>query len=197
MSSSIHSSVVMYATALPMAVDGTVAREAPPPFPELFRTYTPYVWRLLRRLGVAERDVADLAQDVFLTVHTHLDRFEGRSHIRTWIYGICVNRARDYLRLARVRRELPTDELPDRHEDASQDRDLDKKNALKRLDAMLSRLDDEKRTVFVLFDVESMPMEDVARVMDCPLQTAYSRLYAARSELKSMADAQRMKEVRV
>lgn len=197
MASSLHSPVVMYASAMPMAVEGTVPREAPPPFPELFRTYTPYVWRLLRRLGVAERDVADLAQEVFLTVHTHLERFEGRSHIRTWIYGICVNRSRDYLRLARVRREHPTDVLPESHDEATQEHDLDKKNALKRLDAMLARLDEDKRTVFVLFDVESMSMEDVARVVNCPLQTAYSRLYAARAELKSMAEAQRMKEARV
>ena len=166
-------------------------------FLELFQTYTPYVWRILKRLGVSDRDVEDVAQDVFMTVHKNLHRFEGRSHIRTWIYGICANRTRDYLRLARVRREIPTEHLPEAVGDAHQDRDLDQKKALTSLDAMLGKLDDDKRAVFVLFEIEDLSMEEVSQALDCPVQTAYSRLYAARAELQSMARAQRGKEARV
>ncbi len=48
------------------------------------------------------------------------------------------------------------------------------------LDEALDQLDDDKRAVFVLFELEQMPMVDVAEAAGCPLQTAYSRLYAAR-----------------
>lgn len=163
-------------------------------FPELFRTHTPYVWRVLRRLGVHERDIEDVAQDVFVTAHTNLHKFEGRSQIRTWVYGICINRARDYLRLARVRREIPTEILPDTTLEANQEQHIDQKNSLAKLDQMLQHLDEDKRAVFVLFDIEELPMEDVAQALECPVQTAYSRLYAARAELQSMARASRRKE---
>ena len=56
------------------------------------------VWRGLRRLGVPERSLEDAAQDVFLIVHRRANDFEGRSSVRTWIYGIAVRVAKDYRR---------------------------------------------------------------------------------------------------
>ncbi|HKO89672.1 MAG TPA: sigma-70 family RNA polymerase sigma factor, partial [Polyangiaceae bacterium] len=69
-----------------------------PPFAEVFRTYSAFVWRVLLRLGVAEADVDDVAQEVFLGIHRNLSRFEGRCSLRTWVYGICHRRAVDYRR---------------------------------------------------------------------------------------------------
>ena len=55
------------------------------------------------------------------------------------------------------------------------------------LDRALEMLDDEKREVFVLFDLEELPMNDVAAMLRCPIKTAYSRLYAARELVRSFA----------
>ncbi len=56
-------------------------------------------------LGVAEADIEDVCQEVFITVHRKLSEFEGRSALRTWLYGISLRVASDYRRRAYVRRE--------------------------------------------------------------------------------------------
>lgn len=165
-----------------------------PSFAEVFRTYSGFVWRVLLRLGVAESDVEDVAQEVFLGVHRNLPRFEGRCSMRTWVYGICHRRAVDYRRRAMVRHEVATDEPPELGEDAGQEEGLDLAQARAQLKHVLDSLDEDKRAVFVLFEIESIPMDEVAEIVGCPLQTAYSRLYAARRKVE--AAAQRLRAQR-
>src|SRR3954465_1058519 len=69
-----------------------------------------FVWRSLRRLGVPEALLDDAAQEVFLVAFRREKEFEGRSSVRTWLFGIAWNRARELLRAARRRPEEP---LPD------------------------------------------------------------------------------------
>ncbi len=154
-------------------------------FRAIFHAHAPFVWRVLRRLGVAESDVEDVAQETFLVVHRRLADFEGRSQLRTWIYGICIRVASDHRRRAHVRREQATDRPPERVGSAPQPKELEQRQARALLDAALARLDDDKRAVFVLFEIEEVPMKEVAEALGCPLQTAYSRLHAARRELRT------------
>ncbi len=158
-----------------------------PSFAEVFKTYSAFVWRVLLRLGVAEADVEDVAQEVFLGVHRNLARFEGRCSLRTWVYGICHRRAVDYRRRAHMRHEVTTDEPPDAGSEADQEDGLDLANARRQLANVLDSLDEDKRAVFVLFEIEQVPMEEVAEIVGCPLQTAYSRLYAARRKIEGAA----------
>jgi RNA polymerase sigma-70 factor (ECF subfamily) len=140
------------------------------------------VWRALLRLGVSRADVDDICQEVFLVVHRKLPEFEGRSSARTWLYGICVRTAADYRRI-RVRRSPPA---PDSQRPTvgehpqEQEKVLAIRQACAILDQILDELDDEKRAVFVLYEIEELTMAEVASALDCPLQTAYSRLHAAR-----------------
>lgn len=157
---------------------------AVPRFAEVFRTYSPFVWRALLRLGVAEADVDDVAQEVFLGVHRNLHTFEGRCSLRSWVYGICHRRAVDYRRRRNVRPRLYAQEPPEQGVDASQEQGVVLSQARERLRRLLNELDDDKRAVFVLFDIEGIPMDEVAEIVGCPLQTAYSRLYAARRKLQ-------------
>jgi RNA polymerase sigma-70 factor (ECF subfamily) len=172
-------------------VDSASTSVPVPSFAEVFRTYSGFVWRVLLRLGVAESDVDDVAQEVFLGVHRNLSSFEGRCALRTWVYGICHRRAIDYRRRAMTRPETPTDEVPDVGTEASQDEGLDLGRARAQLQQLLENLDEEKRAVFVLFEVEGIPMEEVAEIVGCPLQTAYSRLYAARKKVDALAQRMR------
>ncbi len=158
-----------------------------PSFVEVFQTYSSFVWRVLLRLGVAEADVEDVAQEVFLGVHRNLSRFEGRCSLRTWVYGICHRRAVDYRRRAHTRHEVATDEPPDVGTDPAQEDGVDLKSAREQLAQLLDSLDEDKRVVFVLFEIEQVPMEEVAEIVGCPLQTAYSRLYAARKKIDAAA----------
>jgi RNA polymerase sigma-70 factor, ECF subfamily len=151
-----------------------------PTFPEVFRAHAGFAWRVLKNLGVREADVEDVCQEVFVVVHRKLPEFEGRSSVKTWIYAICIRTASDYRRRAHVRREALTDEVPDERISAPQIHELERRRAKETLDRALDGLDDDKRAVFVLFEVEKLSMHEVAAAVDCPLQTAYSRLYAAR-----------------
>jgi RNA polymerase sigma-70 factor, ECF subfamily len=154
-------------------------------FERVFAENAPFVWRALRRLGVLDADVEDLCQEVFLVVHRRRASFDGRSAVRTWIYGICLRVASEYRRRPHHRREEVTAKPPDRGLPPGQDEALDRRRALDRLDAALDRLDDAKRAVFVLFEIEQIPMTEVAAAVGVPLQTAYSRLYAARKVVEA------------
>ena len=138
------------------------------------------MWRALRHLGVSEANVEDASQDVFVVVFRRLTDFRGDSSIKTWLYGICVRVASEYRRRAHIVHEVPAAEPPALAEPAQQDEQLEKRQSLERLARILDQLDDEKRAVFVLYELEELTMTEVAKAVDCPLQTAYSRLHAAR-----------------
>jgi RNA polymerase sigma-70 factor (ECF subfamily) len=149
-------------------------------FNALCRAEGAYVVRALRYFGVPERDLPDVAQDVLLVVHRKLPEFEQRSSVRTWLYRIAQRSASDYRRKAHVRKERmvtddPSAERSDGHDAAQR---LEARAELLRA---LEQLDDDKRTVFVLYEIEGLDMKQVAEVLECPLQTAYSRLHAARA----------------
>jgi RNA polymerase sigma-70 factor (ECF subfamily) len=151
---------------------------------EIFDEHARYIWRALRHLGVADADVEDICQEVWLTVHRKLPEFEGRSQLRTWIYGICLRIASDYRRRAHIRREQVVAE-PAEHGSASAHPEPDARvESRQRLRALLDLLDDDKRAVFVLYESEGFTMKEVAEIVGCPLQTAYSRLHAAREQLQ-------------
>jgi RNA polymerase sigma-70 factor (ECF subfamily) len=159
----------------------------PPDFRTIFETYGPFVARALRHLDVPSADRYDVRQEIFVVIHRKLHEFDGRVSMRGWIYGICARMASTYRRSARVRREASRESRePDQvaNDAARQDRDLDSRRAYAHAEALLAKLDDEKRQVFVLYEIEGLSMIDVAATVGCPLQTAYSRLHAARRAMK-------------
>jgi RNA polymerase sigma-70 factor (ECF subfamily) len=172
------------------ATDGARGAVSGPPagvpsLAEIFREHAPFVWRGLRRLGIPESDVEDVCQEVFVVVHRKLGDFEGRSSLRTWIYGICARTASDYRRSGRVRREVVTDAPPETAHEGGQHDAVALRQARATLDRILDELDDDKRSVFVLYEIEELTMAEVAEALGCPLQTAYSRLHAARKVVEA------------
>jgi RNA polymerase sigma-70 factor (ECF subfamily) len=155
---------------------------------ELFRQYGGFVWRVLRRLGVPEEDADDIAQEVFVTVHRKLPSFEGRSSVRTWLYGIAVRVASDYRKRARTRREAPTKVETRPAIEPTQEDHVAEGQARALLDQILDELDEAKRAVFVLYEIEGLPMADVATAVGCPVQTAYSRLHSARRDVEAAVE---------
>lgn len=150
----------------------------------MVRQHGAYIGRSLRYLGVAESDLDDAAQEVFLVVHRRLDSFEERSTLRTWLYGICVKVAAAQRRRA-ARREDPVEQVPERPVLPEQHAALERTEARRRLSQVLNQLDEDKRAVFVLFEIERLPMKDVASALSIPLQTAYYRHQAARKRVLS------------
>ncbi len=78
--------------------------------------------------------------------------------------------------------------------DSNQEDDAALREARATLDRILDGLDDDKRAVFVLFEIEELPMTEVAMAVGCPLQTAYSRLHAARREVEAAMHRLRAKQ---
>jgi RNA polymerase sigma-70 factor, ECF subfamily len=149
-------------------------------FNHVFVECSPLAWRVLVRLGVSLRDVPDACQEVFLVVHRRLLDFDpSRSSLRSWVYGICVRVASDYRRRGPQRHEYPA-ELEELAVSSVQESHIDELRAWQKLARVLDEMEPAKSQVLVLFDLEALPMADVASALECPLQTAYSRLHAAR-----------------
>jgi RNA polymerase sigma-70 factor (ECF subfamily) len=151
---------------------------------ELFQEHAPYLWRAIRRLGVGDAEVDDLTQEVFLAAHRRLSEFEGRSSVRTWLYGICLRVVSDFRRRARVRREDLMAAPPDGGAAAGQIEELERQRNRALLDDALATLDDDQRAVVVLYEVEDLPLRKIAEITEAPLQTVYSRLKVARARVE-------------
>lgn len=181
----------------PVAGQLDLAREMTAPIMsprELFDTYASFVWRTLKYQSVAERDLDDVSQEVFLVVFRKLPEFEQRGSVRAWIYGICLRVAADYRKRARHRHEVLVPETPDDAVEPAAAAELDRSAARARLTAMIQRLDEDKRAVLVLHEIENLPMNEVALIVQCPLKTAYSRLAAARKQMLVMISKSRLSE---
>jgi RNA polymerase sigma-70 factor (ECF subfamily) len=170
-----------------MVVNAGPARVSPPApelsFAEIFRQHARYLWRALLGLGVRASDVDDVCQEVLLIVHRRLPDFDGRA-LRSWLYAICLRVASEYRRSARVRREIVVAELPEAHTEESQLDAVFTNELCEHLLSSLDQLDQDKRAAFVLYEIEELSLREVAEAMDCPLQTAYSRLQAARAQVR-------------
>jgi RNA polymerase sigma-70 factor (ECF subfamily) len=154
------------------------------PFRQVFDQHAAAVGRTLRYLGVPEADLRDAAQEVFLVINRRYAEFEGRSSLATWIRQICVRVAFAQRRRRIRRREEVVDRPPERSIEADQQADLERREQRELLTHLLDRLDDEQRAVIVLYEIEMLPMREVAEALGCPLQTAYSRRKAALEKLR-------------
>jgi RNA polymerase sigma-70 factor, ECF subfamily len=168
--------------------------DARPSMRQIFDEQAPYLWRTLRHLGISEADTPDLCQEVFVIVHRKLASFEGRSTVRTWLYGICIRVASEHRRRPHVRNETPHSE-PTRESceqlAAAPDANLEQRRAVQRL---LGALDEDKRQVVVLYEIEGCSMKEVAEILQCPVQTAYSRLHAGRELMLAAFNAEKEAE---
>jgi RNA polymerase sigma-70 factor (ECF subfamily) len=156
---------------------------AAPTLRAVFDEHAGYLWRTLRHLGIPESDIEDLCQEVFVVVHRKLGDFEGRSSLRTWLYGIALRVASDHRRRAHVRNERPQADAAEHLVDARGLAPDARTEARSELARLLDQLDADKRAVLVLYELEGFTMKEVAEALGCPLQTAYSRLHAARERL--------------
>jgi len=175
--------------ALAAPLSGGADSADPPPgagFAEVFEAHFDYVWNSLRRLGVREGDLEDLTHDVFFAVHRRFDRFDTKRPLRPWLFGFALRRASDYRRLARNRFEvLESGNAPSDPVDSSAD-PLERAlvgESLRIARAALEALELGRRAVFILHDLDEIAMPEVARELEIPLNTAYSRLRLARGEL--------------
>ncbi len=152
-------------------------------FPNLYRSEFPYVWKTLRRLGAPAADLEDLAHDVFVVVHRHLRDYDPSRPLRPWLFGIAVRVVSDFRRLGRNARELPGQSIEPADAGPTPEQHVQGKEARALLMKALDGLDLDRRAVFVLHELDELPMPEIAAALSIPLNTAYSRLRLARADL--------------
>lgn len=155
-----------------------------PAFEALYREHYPFVWRSVRRLGIPDGEVDDVVQDVFMIVHRRLGDFQGRSSMRTWLFGITYRVVRDRRRsfAARIDREGKVE--PGRPP-TQPDQRVSRHQAVGALDELLAGLDDDQRATFVMAEVLHMSAPEIAQLTEVKLNTVYSRLRRAREAFEA------------
>ena len=157
-----------------------------PGFRQVYDEHFPFVWRSLRRLGVAPCDLSDAAQEVFLVVHRRLGEFEGRAKLTTWLFRIALNVARDMGSRAHRRREAADSEAIARLGDGAEEAGmlLDRRRAADRLLGALGALDLDQRAAVVLFELEGFSGSEIAEMLEVAVPTVHSRLRLGRAALR-------------
>jgi RNA polymerase sigma-70 factor (ECF subfamily) len=151
-------------------------------FRSIFDGNVSYVAASLGRLGVAPSDRDDLVSEVFVRVHRELPRYDRDRPVRPWLFAFAARVASEHRRLARHRREVVGDVPTALSETPTPERALEQKDAQRLVSEALDALDEDKRAVFVLHDLDETPVPEIARALGIAEGTAYSRLRAARSE---------------
>lgn len=165
-------------------------REPTPSFDEVYGAHARFVWRVLRGMGVREAGVDDAVQDVFIVVHRRLPDFDGQCALSTWLFAIAYRVACDHRRkhkrfvahdpLEEGGAQLASGALPSPAESAEQ------AQRLRALHDALDALDDDKRALIVLAELEEQTVPQIAALTGTSVNTVYTRLRRARLELQAL-----------
>ena len=131
----------------------------------------------------------DLVQETYLRAFRFSHRFEPGTHLRAWLFQILRNTFLTFYRLREREAPLAEDGVPDWDVPMFHDAPEESSGAVDAhtdLERALRRLPEEFRTVLLLAEVEGMPLEDVARVMACPVGTVKSRIFRAKERLRTL-----------
>ena len=146
-----------------------------------FETEADFVYRALRRQGVAETDVEDLAQDVFVVLCRRWHELDHGRPLRPWLSGVIVKLAQQHRR--REGRFVPAGVVDREDSHRSADDQLGSARARALVTRALSQLPDKHRAVLVMHDLDGVPMREIATRLEVPLFTAYTRLRSGRRKL--------------
>jgi RNA polymerase sigma-70 factor (ECF subfamily) len=161
---------------------------------ELVNEHQRMVYQLSLNLLNDHNEALDLSQEVFLRVFRTLQSFRGQSSLRTWIYRIVVNQARNRQRWWRRRHraeQVSLDEHIEHHGElpgnggASPDRLLNQKLVAERLRAALDRLPFDQKTALVLREIDGLSYEEIGFSLGIAVGTVKSRLARARESLRA------------
>ncbi len=158
-------------------------------FDRIYMDTSDFVERAARRLGVADNDVEDVKQDVFVHVHRQLPAFEGRSALKTWVFGFVVSAVRNYRR--KKQRRTDRDALfqlswqathcapvYDPYELAAR---AQAESILKRV---AREIGEDKAALLVLSEFEGRSMHEISTLLGVNVNTLYSRRRTGRLEFE-------------
>jgi RNA polymerase sigma-70 factor (ECF subfamily) len=153
----------------------------------LYDRHFPDVERLVGSLGILDAEADDICQEIFVIIYRNLARFRGEARLSTWIYRLATREAIRFARRRRLLRNLA--ELFAREKRAALPIDWSDSEPGRRhyLRQLLERLPPERRLALVLYEIEGLPVSEIARISDCAENTVWTRLHRARTELEKIA----------
>jgi RNA polymerase sigma-70 factor (ECF subfamily) len=131
----------------------------------------------------------DLVQETYLRAFRFAHRFQPGTHLRAWLFQILRNTFLTFYRLRDREIAIAEDGVPDWDVPVFHDTPADAGVTMEAhtdLERALARLPEEFRTVLLLAEVEGLPLDDVARVMACPVGTVKSRIFRAKERLRGL-----------
>jgi RNA polymerase sigma-70 factor, ECF subfamily len=152
-------------------------------FQSVYQQYFDFVWSSARRLGVETDSIDDLVQEVFIVIHAKLHTLQKPEALRSWIYGVVRRTVSTYRRAKRASSgaDSPANVGLEAVSQGPTPLEQTETNAeLELLSSLLAQLDEPKREVFALVELEELSVPEVAELLEIPLNTAYSRLRIAR-----------------
>ena len=177
-------------------------------FAELVRRYSPLLLRVARMYVPTQAAAEDVVQETWLGVVRGIDRFEGRSSLKTWLFRIAANRAKT--RGERERRSVPFASLaareagnddpavdadrfaqdgawasPPRRWEDSPEHSLESSEAVDRITAAIDELPPMQRMVITMRDVEGWPSDEVRNALDISETNQRVLLHRARSRVRA------------
>lgn len=153
-------------------------------FENVYEEQFAFVWRTARALGVSSASIDDAVQEVFIVIHRRLGDYRPEASVRSWVFGIVRRVAKDFRRASR-RRGLPV-EVNDDLLGSSVDNPYvaaTRNQAMRIAELFADTLDNEKRALFVLSELEQVPIPEIASALDLNLNTVYSRVRSLRQNL--------------
>jgi RNA polymerase sigma-70 factor, ECF subfamily len=158
-------------------------------FEVLVRRHEKTIFNLVYRMLGDYDDAAEVSQEVFLSAYRAIGQFRGDANFSTWLYRIALNHATTRRRsiYSRQHRTMPIEDM-----EVLQDAQpgpaevLEKKEMQERVQLALNKLAPEDATVILLRDLQDVPYDEVAQVLEIPVGTVKSRLHRARRALKSL-----------
>jgi RNA polymerase sigma-70 factor (ECF subfamily) len=134
-------------------------------------------------------EAEDLVQETYARAFRFSHRFQPGTHLRAWLFQILRNTFLTFYRIREREAPVAEDGVPDwatpmfHH---APDEDSGAMDAHTDLERAMRRLPEEFRTVLLLAEVEGLPLEEVARVMACPVGTVKSRIFRAKERLRNL-----------
>jgi RNA polymerase sigma-70 factor, ECF subfamily len=157
-------------------------------FEQLYALYFGFTWRVLRHLGVPPHAIDDVVQEVWIVVHQRLEAFEGRSSLKTWLFGITFNVMRNQRRAEERRVKLLATPEP---ADPPLDPEMERlgREAWERVERFLGTLDELNRAIFVCALLEHLPAKETAEATGVDVSTVYQRMRSLRQRFKAWLDS--------
>jgi len=162
-------------------------------FEQIYDEYSEFVWRNARRLGVPSSGAEDVVQDVFIVVQRRLPDYDGRASIQSWIFGILVRVVHHYRRsYQRKDARCVSLEQDTQYGNTSQagsrspSEQAENAERVRLLETLLGQLDQGKRTLLVLSELEGWTLREIAEYLGSNTNTVYSRLRAAKRAFEEL-----------